>query len=545
MFSKIKIASGMLCVLAAFCVLQLVTEGLGFWSLARSHDDVGDLSNVALKQENAINLTTQELMDARINLSRAGTRMVRGGSEPADIVNHARAQLQLAEQSFAVFANTAQINSENRTHTDAVAQRYHALHEALTELAQYLDAGNIQAFLDQPTQSFQDAYLGELQAFVQFSSAATRASLDSIDTRLALFRSVGIAILVVLVALTVGVYAALRRGVVAPLEEAGRHFERIARGHLDEPVVAHGQNEIGRLLHGLAMMQTSVARTVQTVREAADSIHLGADEIATGNADLSARTESQAASLEQTTASMGELTGAVRRNAEHAGEANALATGALDATSRGNSVVNDVVERMHAIAESSGKIAEIIGVIDGIAFQTNILALNAAVEAARAGEHGRGFAVVASEVRALAQRSAQSAREIKTLIDDSVGQIRGGAERVEHAGEAMRGVSESISKLTQMIADISGSSREQSTGIEQVNQAVAQMDQMTQQNAALVEEAAAAAASLHQQTRQLKEAVAGFQISRAVLGEAASLPSGARAAAAHRETPPVALIAAS
>jgi methyl-accepting chemotaxis protein-2 (aspartate sensor receptor) len=540
MFSKIKVASGLLCVLAAFCVLQVVTEGLGFWSLTRTHDDVGDLSNIALRQMDAVNETTQHLMDARINLSRAGTRMVRGGTEPTEIVQHAREQLALADKSFATFTSARKMSAENSTRAAALAERFQKLHGALTELAQFLDAGNIQAFLDQPTQSFQDAYLTEQHNFVQFSTAASRASLDSIDSRLALFDGVGLAILFVLVALTATVYIALRRGVVSPLEDAGRHFERIAQGKLNEPVLAQGTNEIGRLFSGLARMQASVARTVKVVREVADSIHIGADEIATGNADLSARTENQAASLDETAASMEELTSTVRRNADHAREANELANTALDATSRGSEVVNEVVDKMRGIARSSDKIAEIIGVIDGIAFQTNILALNAAVEAARAGEQGRGFAVVAGEVRGLAQRSAQSAKEIKTLISESVAQIQGGSELVERAGEAMNNVSASISRVTQMMADITASSMEQSTGIEQVNQAVVQMDQMTQQNAALVEEAAAAAASLHQQTQQLKEAVSVFEISEAVLGDARSggmstarrvEPAGAYAAA--------------
>ncbi|MDE1006596.1 MAG: methyl-accepting chemotaxis protein [Paraburkholderia fungorum] len=517
MFSKIKVASGLLCVLAAFCVFQLVTVGLGFWSLTRTHDDVGDLSNIALKQVDAVNETTQHLMDARINLSRAGTRMVRGGAEPTDIVQHAREQLSAAEQSFNAFVSAQKTSDENTARATALAEKYKKLHDALTELAQFLDSNNIQAFLDQPTQGFQDAYLGESRNFVQFGTTASRASIDSIDSRMAMFRAVSIAILVLLVAGTVGVYAALRKGVVAPLEEAGRHFDRIAQGRLDQPIASRGTNEIGRLFSGLAKMQASVARTVQTVRESADSIHLGADEIATGNADLSARTENQAASLEETASSMEELTATVRQNADHAREANALAETALEATSRGSEVVNEVVEKMRGIAQSSDKIAEIISVIDGIAFQTNILALNAAVEAARAGEQGRGFAVVAGEVRGLAQRSAQSAKEIKTLISESVAEIQGGSALVEHAGEAMSNVSASISRVTQMMAEISASSLEQSTGIEQVNQAVVQMDEMTQQNAALVEEAAAAAASLHQQTQQLKEAVSVFEISETVL----------------------------
>ncbi|HEY2022848.1 methyl-accepting chemotaxis protein [Paraburkholderia sp.] len=517
MFSKIKVASGLLCVLAAFCVFQLITVGLGFWSLTRTHDDVDDLSRIALKQVDAVNQTTQRLMDARINLSRAGTRMVRGGAEPADIVQHAREQLSAADQSFAAFLSADKTSEENSARAAALAERYKKLHGALTELAQFLDSNNIQAFLDQPTQSFQDAYLTESNNFAQFANTASRASLDSIDARMAAFRIVSVVILLMLVAGTIAVYAGLRHGVVAPLDEAGRHFERIAQGRLDQPIAPRGTNEIGRLFSGLSTMQASIARTVQAVRESADSIHIGADEIATGNADLSARTENQAASLEETASSMEELTATVRQNADHAREANQLAGTALDATSRGSDVVNQVVDKMRGIAQSSDKIAEIISVIDGIAFQTNILALNAAVEAARAGEQGRGFAVVAGEVRGLAQRSAQSAKEIKTLISESVAEIQGGSTLVERAGEAMSHVSTAISRVTQMMAEISASSLEQSTGIEQVNQAVVQMDEMTQQNAALVEQAAAAAASLHQQTEQLKRAVSVFEISETVL----------------------------
>ncbi|PXW16034.1 methyl-accepting chemotaxis protein [Paraburkholderia caballeronis] len=528
MFSKIRVSTGLLCVLVAFCVLQLITEGLGWWSLTSTHADVDDLSSVALRQTNSIDETTQHLMDARLNLARAGTRIVRGGTVPADIIAHAREELDQAARSFDAFTGTPQISDDDRARVAALAPRYQTLHTALGQLAQYLESNNLQAYLDQPTQSYQDAYLAELASFVKFSNAASRASLDSIDARLALFRVVSAATLAVLVVLAACVYAGLRRGVVAPLEEAGQHFERIARGRLDERIAPRGSNEIGRLFHGLAAMQASLARTVHAVRESADSIHTGANEIAAGNTDLSARTESQAASLEETAASMEQLTGTVRNTADNAHEANVLAESALDATSRGSGVVNGVVERMHGIAQSSDRIAEIIGVIDGIAFQTNILALNAAVEAARAGEQGRGFAVVAGEVRALAQRSAQSAKEIKTLISESVEQIRGGSELVGQAGGAMREVSESISRVAQMMAGISASSREQSAGIEQVNQAVSQMDQMTQQNAALVEEAAAAAASLYQQTEQLKDAVAAFVISPAVLADGDALAPAAR-----------------
>jgi methyl-accepting chemotaxis protein-2 (aspartate sensor receptor) len=531
MFGKIKVASGLLAVLAVFFVFQVVTEGLGFWSLSSTHDDVGSLSNIALRQVNAVNETTQHLMDARINLSRAGTRMVRGGAEPAEIVQHARDELALAQKSFDAFVNAPKTGDESRARTATLQEKYAVYAKALGELVQYLDAGNIQAFLDQPTQSFQDAYLAELRSFAKFGDAASHAYIASIDARFALFCGVSAAIFVVLVAGIALVHVTLRRGVVAPLEEAGRHFQRIAQGRLNERIADRGTNEIGRLFAGLAAMQASVAHTVKAVRESSDAINLGADEIASGNADLSARTESQAASLEETASSMEELTATVRQNADHAREANALAGEALAATSRGTGVVDDVVKKMRSIAESSDQIAEIISVIDGIAFQTNILALNAAVEAARAGEQGRGFAVVAGEVRGLAQRSAQSAKEIKELIGESVSQVSDGSMLVERAGQAMREVSSSISRVTQMMAEISASSLEQSAGIEQVNQAVTQMDEMTQQNAALVEEAAAAAASLHEQTRQLKEAVSVFQIGGDVL------PSDAAAASREPREP--------
>jgi methyl-accepting chemotaxis protein-2 (aspartate sensor receptor) len=539
MFSKIKVSSGLLFVLAAFCVLQLVTEGLGFWSLTSTHADIVDLSNVAVQQTDYIHETTQHLMDARLNLARAGTRLVAGGVPPEAIIAHAREQLELASRSFDAFNRTPPTSDEDRARMAALAPRYQTLYAALGELAQYLEAKNLQAYLDQPTQSYQDAYLAELAKFDQFSSAASKASRESIDARLSLFRTVSALTLAVLIALAVGMHFALRRGVVQPLEEAVRHFERIARGRLNERIASRGSNEIGQLFRGLAAMQASLARTVHAVREAADSIHTGANEIAAGNNDLSARTESQAASLQETAASMEELTSTVRNTADSSHEANDLAHVALDATARGSGVVGDVVGRMQGIAQSSDRIAEIIGVIDGIAFQTNILALNAAVEAARAGEQGRGFAVVAGEVRSLAQRSAQSAKEIKTLISESVEQIRGGSELVGQAGGAMREVTESISRVAQMIEGISVSSREQSSGIEQVNQAVSQMDEMTQQNAALVEQAAAAAASLYQQTQQLKDAVSAFEISAEVLADGA-----ASAPAVHARVEPARRLAA-
>ncbi|UTA55962.1 methyl-accepting chemotaxis protein [Lysobacter soli] len=257
-----------------------------------------------------------------------------------------------------------------------------------------------------------------------------------------------------------------------------------------------------------------LSQIVGGIREGADAIGSAASEIAAGNDDLSRRTESQAAALEETASSMEELTSTVRQNADSARDANELAREAAQVASEGGAIVNRVVRTMSAISESSSRIGDIIGVIDGIAFQTNILALNAAVEAARAGEQGRGFAVVAGEVRSLAQRSANAAKEIKQLITDSVVEVQQGTQLVDQAGRTMQGIVTSVRKVSDIIADISAASNEQTAGIEQVNGAITQMDEGTQQNAALVEQSAAAARSLEQQAAQLVEAVAVFRVGR-------------------------------
>ncbi|WP_343586951.1 methyl-accepting chemotaxis protein, partial [Herbaspirillum sp.] len=307
--------------------------------------------------------------------------------------------------------------------------------------------------------------------------------------------------------LVLAVHFMLRNIVLTPLNRAVAVLDQVANGDLTAKVEVGSSNEIGRLFNAIRSMQQSLLNTVSRVRGSSESIDTSAKEIAAGNLDLSSRTEQQASSLEQTAASMEQLTGTVRQNAENAMQANQLAHSASSTASRGGEVVSQVVDTMQAINESSRKIVDIISVIDGIAFQTNILALNAAVEAARAGEQGRGFAVVASEVRSLAQRSAAAAKEIKGLIDNSVAKVEAGSQLVEQAGMTMSDVVDSVQRVTDIVGEIAEASREQSTGIEQVNQAIAQMDEVTQQNAALVEQAAAAAQSLQSQATNLVGAV--------------------------------------
>ncbi|MEJ6000299.1 methyl-accepting chemotaxis protein [Paucibacter soli] len=305
---------------------------------------------------------------------------------------------------------------------------------------------------------------------------------------------------------------AVSRSITAPVREALELAERVAAGDLSATLQAQGRNEMAQLLQALGRMTESLRAIVGQVRDSSESISTGSAEIATGNADLSQRTETQASNLEETAATMEQLSSTVRNNAQTAVQANELAHSASAAAGRGGAVVGDLVSNMAAISQSSNRIAEIIGVIDGIAFQTNILALNAAVEAARAGEQGRGFAVVAGEVRSLAQRSAEAAREIKSLIGDSQSKVENGNRLAEQAGGAMQDIVQEVGRVSTLIAEIANASGEQSRGIAQVGAAVGQLDQVTQQNAALVEQSAAAAESLRNQAQQLAELVASFRL---------------------------------
>ncbi|MRV71864.1 HAMP domain-containing protein [Duganella sp. FT92W] len=343
------------------------------------------------------------------------------------------------------------------------------------------------------------------------------------------------------IAIALGVVAALiiTRSITGPLSGAVEVAKRVAGGELTSQVTVEGQDETSELLQALREMNDSLVRTVSEVRSSTETITVASQEIASGNADLSSRTESQASSLEETASSMEELTSTVKQNADNARQANQLAVSASSVAEKGGTVVSQVVETMGSIKESSSKVVDIIGVIDGIAFQTNILALNAAVEAARAGEQGRGFAVVASEVRSLAQRSAAAAKEIKELIGDSVDKVDAGSRLVDEAGQTMGLIVTSIKQVADIMGEITAATQEQSNGIEEVNQAITQMDEMTQQNAALVEEAAAAAESMQDQAQKLAAAVAIFKLA----GDAYSAQRAAAPKAVAKPAPRTALTA--
>ena len=362
-----------------------------------------------------------------------------------------------------------------------------------------------------------NSYLATIRKFADMQSAATgviaTTILDSYArTRVILFTLAGAALL-----LGIGCAWWITRSITQPLRSAVAVAERVAAGDLISRIETGRRDEVGQLLDALGRMNGNLAGIVGQVRDGTATIAHVSGDIASGNQDLSARTEQQAGSLEETAASMEELTSTVRQNTEHAHRANSLAATAAGVAGDGGRIVGDVIGTMGRIDASSQRIVDIIGVIDGIAFQTNILALNAAVEAARAGEQGRGFAVVAGEVRTLAQRSAAAAREIKGLIDDSVAQVREGTRQVDLAGTTMQQIVHSIGQVTVIVSEIAAASEEQSAGIEQVNTALVEMDRVTQQNAALVEEAAAAADAMREQASQLASVVATFRLAQSVL----------------------------
>jgi methyl-accepting chemotaxis protein len=415
------------------------------------------------------------------------------------------------EESLAI-ASTAAATAPLWKEAQAQRQQYAVLRDALMQNA--LEAKVIS---QKELQDHSTALTRYLQTIDQLLSASEQSSLTAADGMIAdASRAQWISAIAVLVVVALSALFGwlLRRSIVLPLRQASEAAALVARGDLTVRMDTRRTDEIGQLLMALNRMVESLHYVVTEVRDSGESIHTASSEVAAGNTDLSARTEHAASNLQQTAASIAQLAQMVSANADSTRQANALALSATQVASRGGEVVNQVVKTMEEINASSKKIADIVGIIDGIAFQTNILALNAAVEAARAGEQGRGFAVVASEVRGLAGRSAQAAREIRALISTSVEKVKDGAKLVVTAGTTMGDIVQSVERVTTLMSEINEASSEQSTQIGQVSQAVDQLDHMTQQNAALVEEGAAAAQSLQDQANRLAGAMGQFQLAR-------------------------------
>ncbi|MEA3121464.1 MAG: methyl-accepting chemotaxis protein serine sensor receptor [Paraburkholderia sp.] len=500
-----------------FATLIVAIGALALPALTSADHSLESLARGDLPAMHALNASVEYLARARSAIDRAGVLMASGQADDAKhALDRAPALLAMANEQWQAYQRLPQDGLDPAL-VSQLRERYALyLHDGIEHELAALQSGDMTSY-----QKIAGSGIGT--AFVSFAEALDSASKARVQhaeqvrsqsaSKISLMKWLVVAAVVVAVVLVVLIRWVMRAVIVRPIDEAISLFERIADGDLTRTVRVAGSNEIGRLFAAIKRMQESLTSMIGAVHSGAEAIDTAAHEIASGNTDLSQRTEEQAASLQTTATSMGELTGTVRQNAENARQASQLAVNASDIATRGGEVVDQVVTTMQDISRSSNKVVDIIGVIEGIAFQTNILALNAAVEAARAGEQGRGFAVVAGEVRSLAQRSAAAAKEIKALIGDSAGKVASGSELVGRAGATMAQIVQAVRRVTDIMGEISAASEEQSTGIESVNRALAQMDDVTQQNAALVEEAAAAAASLEEQTRQLNGVLAGWHSS--------------------------------
>ncbi|MCU5773343.1 methyl-accepting chemotaxis protein [Erwiniaceae bacterium BAC15a-03b] len=536
MFKSIKVVTSLILVLMIFGALQLVSGGLFFNALKT------DKENFAVAQNSSMNVATFTdawiaLNQTRIILNRGMLRMQTNDmSSLAALAEQGNKQLEQGKQYFAAYKATPDTPGLDKHLTEELEKNYATYSNTLEQMLAMMTNNQLKEMFGLNVEQKQNDMTAIYAKWREAQALLTAAGVEQNQSAYSQMMWILASIMLLVVAVIAVCWFGLQRILLQPLQQTISHIKYIAAGDLTQRIEVEGRSEMTQLAASLQNMQQELMRTVSDVRDGSDAIFTGASEISAGNNDLSARTEEQAASLEETAASMEQLTATVKQNAENARQASQLALSASETAQKGGQVVDGVVKTMSEIATSSKKIADIISVIDGIAFQTNILALNAAVEAARAGEQGRGFAVVAGEVRNLAQRSAQAAKEIKTLIEDSVSRVNAGSSLVETAGSTMTDIVGAVTRVTDIMGEIASASDEQSRGIDQVGQAVTEMDRVTQQNASLVEESAAAAAALEQQASRLSQAVAVFKVRADKVMAAASQPaSRAPAAPAQRK----------
>lgn len=511
--NNLKISTRLAMLIGVLCLLLLTIGSLGVWGLAQSNAAVASVYHERMVPTGQLGDIESRLLANRLAIAVA---LVTPTPEVV-AVSVARVETNIAEitRIWDAYMATAQTSESAKLAKQFGENRSRFVQEGLIPALKALRANDItlaQSIVEEKIRPLYEPVGKGIDDMGELLLAQGKQSYDAAAARYEMIR------LVTMVSIVAGLVMALvfgwliARSITQPIQRAGAAAERIADGDLTEDLRTEGKDEAAQLLRALDNMKVKLAQIVGGVRQNADSVATASSQIAQGNIDLSSRTEEQASALEETAASMEQLASTVKQNAENARQGDQLAKSAASVAVKGGEVVGEVVQTMKGINDASRKIADIIGVIDGIAFQTNILALNAAVEAARAGEQGRGFAVVATEVRSLAGRSADAAKEIKNLIGSSVERVEQGSALVDQAGATMTEVVQSIQRVTDIMSEISAASTEQSAGVTQVGEAVTQMDQVTQQNAALVEQSAAAAESLKDQAQQLVQAVAVFKL---------------------------------
>ncbi|MGO4814346.1 methyl-accepting chemotaxis protein [Cupriavidus sp. 2MCAB6] len=500
--------------MAMLSLLLILVGGAGLYGMSHSNDALQETYGNQLASAQALSETMLGTTRMRLALDRGV--MPGDGDDGKAAVDRSMVFVDSAETAWKRYMALPQDAEEKALAAEFGRKRQEFMEKGILPLQKALIENNADgalAIAKKALPDLQRSLATAYEALQAFQIRTGEANYNVSQDRFGQVRALSFALIALGLLVAVLCAVTLHRAIVRPVEEALGVFERIAAGDLTARITNVSRNEVGRMMQALVAMQESLSNIVAQVRGGTDSIASATQQIATGNLDLSQRTEEQASSLEQTAASMEELTSAVRQNSDNARQAGVLASDASEIALKGGDVVGRVVDTMNEINGSSRKVVEIIGVIEGIAFQTNILALNAAVEAARAGEQGRGFAVVAGEVRTLAQRSAAAAKEIEALISESGQRVESGTRLVAEAGQTMGEIVNAVKRVTDIMNEISAATQEQTSGIEQVNQAVTQMDQVTQQNAALVEEAAAAAGALEEQAQKLNGVVSVFRLS--------------------------------